>query len=74
MARDGLHHGVAAIHWNEQGSKAVVLGGLLACICGIDSIDFDRYVTSDWGKVTCKRCRRHKSRLDRFRLRPEGEE
>lgn len=76
MARDRLHHGTAAIHWAADAHVAVTLCGHFQPICGVDSIDFDRFITSNWESVTCKRCLRHKRRIARFKFarRKAGEQ
>lgn len=66
MARDRLHHGTAAIHWSADAPIFVDLSGAFAPVCGVDSVDFDRFMTRTWVKVTCLRCLRHKARLVRF--------
>lgn len=70
MGRERLHHGTAAIHWNEAAPISPILSGAYPVACGVDSVNFDRFVSREWPRVTCKRCLRHKARLARFARHP----
>ncbi len=60
-----------AVHYNSASTQIVPTCTNLDTVCGVNAIALDRWTTANWKHVTCRRCLRHKRRLERFHTRPD---